>query len=135
MSKTELFMSITIDVTRSQVQHIAQCIADDWFEDYGKDVFEDLLGMTQKDFANELMELPVFHTMVRKGVSEMGKLSLYDAYDYMDFSIITGSKEMKGLRETLDFLGDILEDAHSKNDDCSEAIETLKRAGYKIVRA
>jgi hypothetical protein len=135
MSKTEPFMSITFDITRSQVQHAADCIADDWFEDYGKDVFEGLLGMTRKDFANELMELPAFHTMIRKAVIEMGKVSLYDVYDYMDFDIINGSKEMKGLRETLDFLGDILEDAHSKNDDCSEAIETLKRAGYKIVRA
>jgi hypothetical protein len=134
MSKTQTFMTVTFDITRSQVQHAADCIADDWFEDYS-DAF-DLLGMTRKDFANELMELPAFHTMIRKAVIEMGKVSLYDVYDYMNFDIIDDSKEMKCLRDTLEFLGKILNDVyHEKKDDCAEAMETLKRAGYKIVRA
>jgi hypothetical protein len=137
MSKTELFMTVTIDITRSQVQqHATDYVVDDWYEDYGKDVFEGLLGMTRKDFANELMELPAFHTMIRKAVIEMGKVSLYDVYDYMDFDIFNGSKEMKCLRNTLNFLQEILEDVYNeKNDDCADAIATLKRAGYKIVRA
>lgn len=134
MSKTQPFMSVTIDITRSQVQHIAYCIADDWFDDYGEDAF-DLLGMTQEDLKNELMELPAFHTMIRNGVSEMGKVSLYEVYDYMNFDIVDESKEMKCLRDTLEFLVKILDDVHSKKDDCADAIETLKRAGYKIVRA
>ena len=134
MSKTELFMTVTIDITRSQVQHAADYVADDWFENYGKDVFA-LLGMTQEDLRNELIELPAFQTMIRKAVIELGKVSLYDVYDYMNFDIIEESKEMKCLRNTLEFLGKILDDVYSKNDDCADAIATLKKAGYKIVRA
>jgi hypothetical protein len=134
MSKTQPFMTVTIDITRSQVQHAADYVADDWFEDYGKDVFA-LLGMTQEDLRNELMELPAFTKMIRQAVIDRGEACLYDVYDYMNFDIVEESKEMKCLKSTLNFLQDILEDVHTVNDPCADAIATLKRAGYKIVRA
>jgi hypothetical protein len=135
MSKTQTFMTVTIDITHKQALFAAQCIADEWFEDYGKDVFA-LLGMTEEDLEIELMELPAFTKMIRQAVIDRGEACLYDVYDYMNFDIVEESKEMNGLRDTLVFLQEILNDVYSKNnDDCAEAIATLKRAGYKIVRA
>ena len=136
MSNKPYWLAVTVYVKQVHLEEVAAYIADDWFDDYGEDAF-DLLGMTQKDLETELADMPAVHDMIRKGVTEYGMAAFDRIYDAMDFDKIYLSKEMNGLRDTLVFLQEILNDIHSSknNDDCADAIATLKRAGYKIVRA
>jgi hypothetical protein len=136
MSNKPYWLAVTVYVERRNLEEVAADIADQWFDDYGEDAFE-MLGMTEKDLAAELADMPVVRDMIWKGVTKYGMAAFDHIYDSMDFDLIDRSKEMNGLRDTLVFLQEILENDiySSKNDPCAEAIETLKRAGYKIVRA
>jgi len=135
MSNKPYWLAVTVYVERRNLEEVAADIAEEWFDEYGKDAF-DLLGMTQKDLETELADMPAVRDMIWKGVTEYGMSAFDHIYDAMDFDKIYLSKEMNGLRDTLVFLQEILNDVYSsKNDDCADAIATLKRAGYKIVRA
>jgi hypothetical protein len=137
MSNKPYWLAVTVYVERRNLEEVAADIADQWFDDYGEDAFE-MLGMTEKDLAAELADMPVVRDMIWKGVTKYGMAAFDHIYDSMDFDLIDRSKEMNGLRDTLVFLQEILENdiySSKNNDDCAEAIETLKRAGYKIVKA
>ena len=127
------FLSVTIDVTDQQARKIAWFLADSWFEYHGKDAFA-LLGMTKKDLENEVMNLPVFAQALRNTVTEFGRDSLLgcDEYDYID--MVEESKEMMELEFTLEFLKDILFEIDHPSDACADAIETLRKAGFRVVR-
>ena len=137
MSKKPYWLAVTVYVERRNLEEVAADIAEQWFDDYGEDAFE-MLGMTVKDLAAELADMPVVSDMIWKGVTKYGMSAFDHIYDAMDFDLVDRSKEMNGLRDTLVFLQEILENdiySSKNNDDCAEAIETLKRAGYKIVKA
>jgi hypothetical protein len=137
MSNKPYWLAVTVYVERRNLEEVAADIADEWFDDYGEDAFE-MLGMTEKDLAAELADMPVVRDMIWKGVTKYGMAAFDRIYDSMDLDKIYLSKEMNGLRDTLVFLQEILENdiySSKNNDDCAEAIETLKRAGYKIVKA
>jgi pantothenate kinase len=135
MSNKPYWLAVTVYVKQVHLEEVAECIAEDWFDDFGEEVF-DLLGMTQKDLESELVDMPAVRDMIWKGVTEYGMAAFDRIYDAMDFDRVNRSKEMNCLQDTLEFLGEILYDVHnSKNDDCADAIATLKRAGYKIVKA
>ncbi len=136
MSNKPYWLAVTVYVERRNLEEVAEDIADEWFDDYGEDAFE-MLGMTEKDLAAELADMPVVSDMIWKAVTKYGMSAFDHIYDSMDFDLIYQSKEMKGLQDTLVYLQEILENdiySNKKNDDCAEAIETLKRAGYKIVK-
>ncbi len=135
MSNKPHWLAVTVYIDRGHVEEVTEWIAEEWFDDFGEEVF-DLLGMTQKGLADELVDMPVVRDMIWKAVTVYGESAFDCVGEYMDFDRVDRSKEMICLRDTLEFLGEILDDVHSsKNDDCADAIATLKRAGYKIVRA
>jgi hypothetical protein len=81
-----------------------------------------------------------FSQMVRKGVEKYGPDALSDPYDYMDFDIVTLSPQFKQLRNVVEMLEEVINDAEQheraqRSNACEDAIETLKRAGFKIVKA
>ena len=127
------FLSVTIDVTEQQARKAAWYLADSWFEYHGKDAFA-LLGMTKKDLENEVMSLPAFAQALRDSVTELGREGLHgiDEYDYIDW--VEESREMKDLEFTLGFLKDILFEIDHPSDACADAIETLRKAGFRVVR-
>jgi hypothetical protein len=135
MSNKPYWLAVTVYVKQVHLEEVAAYIAEDWFDDFGEEVF-DLLGMTQKGLADELVYMPVVRDMIWKAVTVYGESAFDCVGEYMDFDRVNRSKEMNCLQDTLEFLGEILYDVYSgKKDDCAEAIETLKRAGYKIVKA
>ncbi len=138
MSKAP-FMTVEFKVKQSDVEFAADCIVDDFYDNYESDAI-DALGLVYKDLMDEVMEMYEFSDMVRQGVERYGPDALSDPYDYMDFEIVTLSPAFKKIRDVLEMLEDVLTDAekherNQKNNACEQAIETLKAAGFKIVKA
>ncbi len=97
-----------------------------------------LLGFSGKDFRKELLEFDPFLKCVRESIEANGTEALEYPYDYMDFDDLYGTKEWKNLFNTFEYLQTIYNDvdrAETTSSACAEAIETLKRAGFKITRA
>lgn len=117
MSNKPYWLAVTVYVKRSHVEEVAEDIAEEWFDDFGEEVFE-MLGMTKKDLAAELADMPVVSDMIWKAVTKYG-MSAFDHIHVMDVDLIYQSKEMKGLEDTLVYLQEILKNDiySSKNND------------------
>lgn len=138
MSKAP-FMTVEFKIDRDDVDYAAECVLEDIFDNYESDAI-DALGLGYKDFLNEVKDMYEFSLMVKKGVERYGPDALHDPYDYMDFEIVTQSPAFRKIRDVLEVLEDVLTDAEKhdralKSTACEDAIETLKRAGFKIVKA
>jgi hypothetical protein len=138
MSKAP-FMTVEYTVDRNEVDYAAECIVDDIFENFNYDSIE-ALGLQYSDFKAEVIEMFEFSQMVRKGVEKYGPDALSDPYDYMDFDIVTLCPAFKKVREVVEMLENVISDAEQheraqRSNACEDAIETLKRAGFKIVKA
>lgn len=139
MAKTAPFMTVEFKVEQSDVELAAECIVDDFYDDYNTEAIE-ALGLGYKAFLKEVIEMYEFSVMVRKGVEKYGPDALNDPWDYMDFETVTLSPAFKKIRDVLEMLEDVLTDAEKheraqRSNACEDAIETLKRAGFKIVKA
>jgi hypothetical protein len=73
MSNKPYWLAVTVYVERRNLEEVAADIADQWFDDYGEDAFE-MLGMTEKDLAAELADMPVMSDMIWKGVTKYGSV-------------------------------------------------------------
>ena len=138
MSKAP-FMTVEFKVTKEDVLYAAECIADDIFENYDYTSIQ-ALGLQYRDFKEEIREMAEFSDMVYNAVSKYGPDALHDPYDYMDFEIVTQSPQFNKLRDVVEMLEEVINEAekeerNSKSNACEAAIETLKAAGFKIVKA
>jgi hypothetical protein len=138
MSKAP-FMTVELVVDRKDVNYAAECIADDIFENFNYDSIE-ALGLQYRDFVNEITEMYEFSVMVRKAVEKYGPDALHDPYDYMNFETVTMSPAFRKVRDVVEMLENVISEAEqeeraSKSNACEAAIETLKAAGFKIVKA
>ena len=138
MSKAP-FMTVEFVVSRGDVEYALDCIADDIFENFNYDSIQ-ALGLQYRDFKEEIREMAEFSDMVYNAVSKYGPDALHDPYDYMDFEIVTHSPQFNKLRDVVEMLEEVISDAekeerNSKSNACEAAIETLKAAGFKIVKA
>lgn len=138
MSKA-LFMTVEFVVDREDVDYAAECIADDIFDNYNYDSIE-ALGLQHKEFKEEIIDLYEFSVMVKRAVEKYGPDALRDPYDYMDFDIVTDSPAFRKLRDVVEMLENVISEAENEEraqrfNPCEAAIETLRAAGFKIVKA
>ena len=138
MSKAP-FMTVEFKVSDGDVEYALDCIADDIFDNFDYTSIQ-ALGLNIRDFKDEIAEMYEFSQMVREGVERYGPDALHDPYDYMDFEIVTDSPQFRRVREVVEMLEEVISDAEkeeraSKSNACEAAIETLKAAGFKIVKA
>jgi hypothetical protein len=136
MAKATPFMTVETTVSRSDVEYAAECITDNLFDEFDSEVF-DVLGFVGKDFRQELMTFEPFLEAVKNAVARGGQEALECPYDYIDFDDIYISKEWKSLFNACETIQGVLNEAYNEGNisDCAAAIETLKRAGFKIVKA
>lgn len=135
MSKAP-FMTVEYKIDRDDVEYAADCIVDDLYDNYDTETIE-ALGLEYKAFKEEVIEMYEFSRMIKKGVERYGPDAINDPCDYLDFEIVTRSPQYLKLTDTLDMLGEVLNDAekNDRNDPCTDAIKTLQAAGFKIVKA
>ena len=137
MAKQAPFMTVNIELTRGDLSNPADAVASDLFAEFANDVFE-MLGVGYKEFREEIVDFAGFQKMVRFGVEENGRDALDRPYDYMDFDVVYDTPEWKSLFRVCCELQTILNEIDSeerRGNVCADAIETLKRAGFKIVKA
>ena len=139
MSKFAPFMTVEFVVNNNDVEYAAECIVDDIFENFNYDSIE-ALGLQYSDFKAEVIEMFEFSEMVHLGVAKYGPDALSDPYDYMDFEVVTRSPAFNKVRDVVEMLENVISDAEQheraqRSNACEDAIETLKRAGFKIVKA
>ncbi len=137
MTKAQPFMTVQIELTRSDLFNPADAVVDNLFDEFSNEVF-DMLGLGYKEFRDELIDFAGFQKMVRFGVEENGRDAVDCPYDYLDFDVVYDTKEWKTLFNTCEYLQTILNDIEHeerRGNVCADAIETLKRAGFKIVKA
>lgn len=140
MSKAP-FMTVEFKVDRNEVKSVADCITDRLYDSFSEDTIE-ALGLQYSDFINEIIDMYEFSKMIKKGVETYGPDALDDPYDFMDFEMVTRTPAFKKLIDVCEMLEAVLNDADKHTRDqqnnanaCADAIETLKRAGFKIVKA
>lgn len=137
MAKAQPFMTVQLNISRDDVLYAAEMITDTLFDEFDSEVFE-MLDFSGKEFRNELLEHPVFLKCVRESIETAGAEALDSPWDYMDFDDFYSTKEWKGLFRTCEELQTILDDVRRSDridEHCAKAIETLKAAGFKIVKA
>ena len=136
MAKAQPFMTVQLNISRDDVLYAAEMITDTLFDEFDSEVFE-MADFSGKQFRNELLEHPVFLKCVRESIESAGAEALDSPWDYMDFDDFYSTKEWKGLFRMFEELQVIYDDTRTSANlsDCAEAIETLKRAGFKIVKA
>ncbi len=137
MAKATPFMIVEMPVEQRDVEYAAEGVTDFLYDEYDTEVFE-MLGFVGKDFRQELMTFEPFLGCVKDAVSKHGYEALECPYDYMDFDDVYRTKEWKSLFNVCEYLQTILNDierSESTTNACADAIETLRAAGFKIVKA
>ena len=137
MGKTHPYMTVTVQLSTKDALHIATHVLDELFEQFEDRVF-DLVGYPLDQLRKDLLTFPPFQKMVQDGIASSGTDALDEPYDHMDFYRVHGTKEWKMLSDAcyqmLEILEEVEEEDASLDNDCTRAIETLKRAGFKIVK-
>ena len=137
MAKAQPFMEVTIQISKSDMDYAAECLMDFLYDEFSEEAIV-AVGITYKAFKEELMTFEPFLEMVKNGVVENGMEALETPYDYMYHDTVWGTKEWRNLYSACGQMEAILDDAkrdESRSNACADAIETLKRAGFKIVKA
>jgi len=137
MAKAKYFMIVEMPVEQRDVAYAAECVTDFLYDEFETEVFE-MLGFNGKAFREELLTFEPFLECVKEGVSKHGYEALECPYDFIDFDYVYASKQWKSLFSVCEQMAEILADIESyegRNEDCEAAIMTLKRAGFKIVKA
>ena len=142
MAKAPPFISITINITRKDLVEVAETVTEYLTEQFSGEVFE-AAGLNIIGLREEILDLPAFAQMVEKGIKKYGVEAIVDPWDYMDFTEVECSKEWLGMIKMFDELTEIIDEINEeeierqfvpKDDDCADAIRTLKAAGYRIVK-
>ena len=131
------FMIVEMPVEQRDVAYAAECVTDFLYDEFETEVFE-MLGFNGKLFRQELMTFEPFLEAVKDAVSKHGYEALECPYDYVDFDDVYSSKEFRSLYSVCEDLQEILVDIEREDSvetACADAIMTLKRAGFKIVKA
>ena len=131
------FMIVEMPVEKYDVAYAAECVTDFLYDEFETEVFE-MLGFNGKAFRQELMTFEPFLECVKEAVSKHGYEALECPYDYVDFDDVYSSKEFRSLYSVCEDLQEILVDIEREDSvetACADAIMTLKRAGFKIVKA
>jgi hypothetical protein len=137
MAKAKPFMIVEMPVEQRDVAYAAECVTDFLYDEFESEVFE-MLGFNGKAFREELMTFEPFLECVKEAVSKHGYEALECPYDYVDFDDVYSSKEFRSLFSVCEDLTEILVDIEREDSvetACADAIMTLKRAGFKIVKA
>ena len=142
MAKAPPFVYVTIEITRKDLVDVAYTVADYLTEQYSDEIFN-AAGINIVSLREEILNLPSFKVMVTKGIERYGVEAIADPWDYMDFTEVESSKEWQGMNkmftELIEIIREIKEEESEqcfgpKDDDCADAIRTLKAAGYRIVK-
>jgi hypothetical protein len=137
MAKAKPFMIVEMPVDKRDVEYAAECVTDYLYDEFESEVFE-MLGFNGKAFREELMTFEPFLEAVKDAVSKHGYEALECPYDYVDFDDVYITKQWKSLYSVCELLQEILVDIERESSvetACADAIMTLKRAGFKIVKA
>ena len=137
MAKATPFMIVEMPVEQRDVEYAAECITDNLYDEFDSEVFE-MLGFNGKAFREELMTFEPFLEEVKEAVSKHGYEALECPYDYIDYDDLYATKEWKSLFSVCQQLQQVLIDIEREDSvetACADAIMTLKRAGFKIVKA
>jgi hypothetical protein len=137
MAKAKPFMIVEMPVEQRDVAYAAECVTDFLYDEFESEVF-DMLGFSGKAFRQELMTFEPFLEAVKDAVSKHGYEALECPYDYVDFDDVYITKEWKSLFSVCQQLTQVIVDIEresSVESACADAIMTLKRAGFKIVKA
>jgi hypothetical protein len=137
MAKAKPFMIVEMPVEQRDVAYAAECVTDFLYDEFELEVFE-MLGFSGKLFRQELMTFEPFLEAVKDAVSRNGYEALECPYDYVDFDDVYITKEWRSLFSVCELLQEIWNDVEHEDSvetACADAIMTLKRAGFKIVKA
>ena len=137
MAQAKPFLTVNVQISPNDVKYAAECLADELFENFEREVF-DMLGINEASLREEMLTFPAFQRMVTNGVLQHGMDALDEPYEYMDYDTVYITKEWESLYRACDYLQSIVSEiyrADSIDDDCAKAVETLKRAGFKIVKS
>jgi len=137
MTKAKPFMIVEMPVEKYDVAYAAECVTDFLYDEFETEVFE-MLGFNGKAFREELLTFEPFLEAVKDAVSKHGYEALECPYDFIDFDDIYITKQWKSLFSVCELLQEIWNDVEHEDSvetACADAIMTLKRAGFKIVKA
>ena len=137
MAKAQPFMTVELAVSKQYLQYAAECLTDILFDEFDSEVF-DVLDFSGKAFREELMTFKPFLEAVKEAVVRGGMEVLERPYDYMNFHDVYNTKEWKSLFNACAVVQEVINEAYNETDSetaCDAAIETLKRAGFRIVKA
>jgi hypothetical protein len=137
MAKAKPFMVVEMPVDKSDVAYAAECVTDFLYDEFETEVFE-MLGFNGKAFREELLTFEPFLEAVKDAVSRHGYEALECPYDYIDYDDLYRTKEWKSLFSVCEQLTQVIVDIERESSvetACADAIMTLKRAGFKIVKA
>ena len=137
MAKATPFMIVEMPVEQRDVEYAAECVTDFLYDEFETEVFE-MLGFNGKAFREELMTFEPFLEEVKEAVSKHGYEALEYPYDYIDYDDVYATKQWKSLFAVCQQLQQVLVDIERESSvetACADAIMTLKRAGFKIVKA
>ena len=131
-------MTVNIPVTQSDMMNVADWIWERTIIDIYEPCVIEFAGLRRDEFCQGLIDNRVFQQIVGNQVVECGRLFLEDPGEWIDtFELVKDIQPLNELVNWVDEVIDIIDDARHNyaEDDCSAAIETLKRAGFKVVRA
>ena len=137
MAKAKPFMIVEMPIVKQDVDYAAECVTDFLYDEFETEVFE-MLGFNGKAFREEIMTFKPFLEAVKEAVSKHGYEALECPYDYIDYDDLYATKEWKSLFSVCQQLQQVLIDIEREDSvetACADAIMTLKRAGFKIVKA
>jgi hypothetical protein len=130
-------MTVKIPVTQNDMMTVADWVWERTIINEFEDCVIEFADLRREEFCQALIDNRDFQQLVGNQVVECGRLFLDDPGDYTDSWDLV--KDIRPLNELLKWLYEvveILDDVQiAENDHCADAIETLKRAGFKVVRA
>lgn len=141
-------LTVTIEIREDQLHTMAETVVDCFFSmEYDARIL-DMTAFTQEDLVEDLMNWSQFQEFAREYIRYRGEDGFMNVeeclYEEFQNSRLWGDFAPK-LGDCLDMLIPILRDAElqalvggapaAEPDDCSAAIETLRRAGFRVVRA
>ncbi len=138
-------------VSAEQVETVAETVADRFRDEHYQDFSQDheyielfdFIGLDLDDLSQALAANSLFQNLICTYVQKYGLQFLDEPYDYWDIEEVDVLMSVPGYKELSNWArdaADIFNDAiysrgNTIDDDCARAIQVLKAAGFKMVRA
>jgi hypothetical protein len=139
-------------VSAEQVETVAETVADRFRDEHYQDFSQDheyielfdFIGLDLDDLSQALAANSLFRNLICTYVQKYGQQFLDEPYEYWDIEevdevlmSVPGYKELSNwARDAADIFNDaIYSRDNTIDDDCARAIQVLKAAGFKMVRA